>query len=243
MKSVFKIIFTVLGTIITLNGIGLFFVSNVNLGNFLAVLLGTVIIFVALAFQKISKWLKLLLVAGISLAMVCSSFLIIFGKSDSVTYKENAVIVLGAAVHGKTPSRTLRHRLDKTIEYHTKNPDAIIIVSGGRGSQEDITEAEAMKLYLIERGVADDKILKEEKATSTAENFSFSKAILDEHFDGEYTACFVTNEYHIFRSLLCADHAGIENATHAHSNTSTSYLLSGVLRECLATVKYTIFKN
>lgn len=242
MKSVFKIIVAAIGAVITLNGLALFFVSNVNLGNFLTVGFGIIIIFVTLFFNKLARWLKILLITGISVAVVCSSFLIFYGKSDTVTYSEDAVIVLGAAVHGKTPSRTLRYRLKRAVEYHKQNPNAIIIVSGGQGAQEDISEAEAMKIYLIENGVTADKIIKEDKSTSTTENFKFSKEILDKHFSGDYTAAFVTNEYHILRASLCAKHAGVENITHLHSNTTTSYLVSGVLRECLAVIKYIIFR-
>ncbi len=243
MKSVFKIIFAVLGVLIALNGVALFFVSNVNLGSFLTVGFGAVILLIALLFKKLAKWLKFLLVAGISIAVISSSFLIIYGKSDNVTYKEDAVIVLGAAVHGKTPSLTLKRRLEAAAKYHKQNPDAVIIVSGGQGNQEEITEAEAMANYLIEHGVAKDKIIKEEFATSTYENFAFSNEILTEKFGDDYTAAFITNEYHILRAKLCAGRTGFEDITHLHSNTNTSYLLSGVLRECLAVAKYAIFKN
>lgn len=243
MKTLFKIIFAVSGAAILLNGIALFFVSNVNLGNFLTVAMGAVILLTVLLFKRLAKWLKVLLIAGISIAVVFSSFLIIYGKNDNVTYREDAVIVLGAAVHGKTPSLTLKRRLDTAVEYHNQNPDAVIVVSGGQGAQEDITEAEAMQNYLVDKGVAADKIIKEEKATSTYENFVFSKEILNKKFGDDYTAAFITNEYHTLRASLCAKRADIENITHAHSNTNLSYLVSGVLRECLAVVKYLIFKS
>ena len=240
MKSVFKIVAVIIGAVIALNGIALFFVSNVNLGNFLSVLLGAVIIFIALYFKKLAKWLKILLVTGVSLAVVCSSFLIIYGKADNTNHNEDAVIVLGAAVHGKTPSLTLKKRLDKAIEYNKQNPDAIIVVSGGKGAQEDITEAEAMKNYLVENGVNPDKIIEEGNSTSTTENFKFSKEILDRHFDGGYTICFITNEYHIFRSSLCAKAAGYDDISYLHSNTNLSYMVSGSLRECLAVIYHII---
>ena len=240
MKSVLKIVVAVIGAVIALNGAALFFVSNVNLGCFLSIGLGTVIILITLFFNKLGKWLKILLFTCIGLVVILSSFLIINGKSDTVTYTEDAIIVLGAAVHGKTPSLTLKRRLDKAVEYHAQNPDAIIIVSGGQGAQEDISEAEAMKIYLIENGVKSDKIIKEDKSTSTTENFVFSKEILDKQLSGDYTVAFVTNEYHISRAAFCADNAGFDNTTHIHSNTSTSYLLSGVLRECFAFVYHLI---
>lgn len=243
MKNIIKIIIAAIGGIIAINGIALFFVSNVNTGNFLTVILGAAIIFIALAFERTAKWLKVLLITCLSLGILCSSFLVIYGASDNTTYKEDAIIVLGAAVHGKTPSLTLKKRLDAVVEYHKQNPDAIIVVSGGQGAQEDITEAEAMETYLQNHGVNPDKIIKEEKATSTYENFIFSKEILDKQFGGDYKTAFITNEYHILRSTLCAKRVGITDISHLHSNTNLSYLVSGSLRECLAVVKYIIFKN
>ncbi len=243
MKNIFKIVIAAIGGIITLNGVALFFVSNVNLGNFLTIILGAVILLVALCFKKLCKWLKILLITGLSIAVVFSSFLILYGKSDTATYQEDAVIVLGAAVHGKTPSLTLKKRLDKAIEYNKQNPDAIIIVSGGQGQGEDITEAEAMEKYLIDKGIPANRIIKETSATSTYENFELSKEILTEKFGNDYTVCFITNEYHIFRSSLCSKTAGYNDISYLHSNTNLSYLVSGSLRECLAVVKYAVFKK
>lgn len=243
MKVVLKTLFIVLGSIIFLNGAGLFLVSNFNVGNLLTLLLGMVILFTAIFFEKLNKWFKIILISCISVAVVCSSILILYGKTDNVTYKEDAVIVLGAAVHGKTPSLTLKRRLETAVKYYNQNPEVIIVVSGGKGPQEDITEAEAMKQYLIKKGVAQDNIIKEESATSTYENFVFSKLILDEKFKNDYSVAFITNEYHILRAGACANRAGIKNLTHIHSDTSLSYIIAGSLRECLAVVKYLVFKK
>ena len=243
MTLTLKIIFAVIGSVIFLNGVGLTFTSNSNVGILMTLFLGAVIIVTALFFEKMLPWLKVLLVSGIGIAVICCSFLIIYGKTDNVTYKEDAVIVLGAAVHGKTPSLTLKRRLETAVKYYNQNPEVIIVVSGGKGPQEDITEAEAMKQYLVEKGVAQDNIIKEESATSTYENFVFSKLILDEKFKNDYSVAFITNEYHILRAGACANRAGIKNLTHIHSDTSLSYIIAGSLRECLAVVKYLVFKK
>lgn len=243
MTLTLKIIFAVIGSVIFFNGVGLTFTSNANIGILMTIFLGAVIIVTALFFEKMLPWLKVLLVSGIGIAVICCSFLIIYGKTDNVTYKEDAVIVLGAAVHGKTPSLTLKRRLDTAVKYYNQNPEVIIVVSGGKGPQEDITEAEAMKQYLIKKGVVQDNIIKEESATSTYENFLFSKMILDKRFESEYSVVFITNEYHILRAGACAKQTGIDNVTHAHSNTNLSYIIAGSLRECLAVVKYLVFKK
>ena len=245
MKNIIKFIIATLGGIITLNGIALFFVSNINFGNFLTVILGFVILVIVLAFRKLSKWLKILLITGICIAVAFSSFLIIYGKNDTPTHDEDAIIVLGAAIHGKTPSLALKKRLDKAAKYLKQTaPNAVIIVSGGKGNGEDITEAEAMQKYLVDNhGIPTERIIKEEKATSTYENFVFSKQILDNYFKGDYTSCFITSEYHVLRASLCAKKAGITNISHQHSNTNLSYLVSGSLRECFAVMKYIVFKS
>lgn len=243
MKVILKSIFAALGSVLFLNGVIICFVSNINIGNFLCIALGLLVVLTVLFFKKIATWLRIILVAAITIAVVFSSFLIMSGITDNITYKEDAIIVLGAAVHGKTPSRTLRHRLNKAAGYHEKNPDALIVVSGGKGPQEDITEAEAMKLYLIDKGVDPDVIIMEDKATSTYENFTYSKKLLDKKLGKKYKACFITNEYHILRASLCAKKAGLPTLSHLHSNTTLSYLAPGVLRECLAVMKYILLGN
>lgn len=242
MKIVLKSIFSILGAIIFLNGLFICFASNLNAGNFFTLGLGTFIIFTTILFEKISRWMRTIFIVLISITVIFSSFLLIYGKTNTTNYEEDAVIVLGAAVHGKTPSRTLRHRLDKAAQYHQNNPDALIIVSGGQGNGEDISEAEAMKTYLVEKGVNSDIIIKEAQATSTYENFTFSKSILDTRLGSNYNVCFITNEYHIFRALLCANQSGVYNAVHLYSSTTPSYLVPGVLRECLAVIKYVILR-
>ena len=102
-----------------------------------------------------------------------------FGFTDTVTYKEDAVIVLGAGLRGENLSLILRNRLDAAVEYYNENPEAVIVVSGGQGPDEDIPEAEAMERYLYEQGVPLNKIIKEDKSTSTEENFKFSKELLE----------------------------------------------------------------
>lgn len=243
LKQIIKIIFLIVGAAILINGIALFFVSNLNTGNFLTVILGGAVIVFAALFHKIAKWIKTVFIIGLALVVCFVGFLIIYGKIDNVTYKEDAVIVLGAALHGETPSLTLKRRLDCAMKYHNQNPDALIIVSGGKGDMEEITEAAAMEKYLLQKNVPQDKIIKEENAASTYENFKYSKDILDRQFDGAYTAAFITNEYHILRAGMCAEFAELKNTAHYHSNTTLSYLLSGTLRECLAVIKCIVFKN
>ncbi len=245
--NIFKCIVAFIGLLITLNGVGVFFVSNLNLGLFLTVFLGVAIMVCALLPRriliKIPKWFKVLVVCGLCLAIAMASFLLVYGSNDNANFDEDAVVVLGCGVHGKTPSLALAKRLDSAVEYHKKKPDALIVVSGGQGPQEDITEAEAMELYLINRGVNPEIIIKEDKADSTYTNFQYSKEILDEKLGDDYSITLITSEYHVFRGYLCAKENGYEKVTHVHADTHSTYILPGTTRECLAVLKFLLFRN
>ncbi len=245
--KILKCFFALIGFLIFANGIGVFFVSNLNLGLFLTVFLGLAIMVCALLPRriliKIPKWLKVFVVCGLCFAVTLSSFLVVYGSNDNAKYDEDAVVVLGCGIHGKTPSLALAKRLDSAVEYHKKNPDALIVVSGGQGPQEDITEAEAMEQYLLDRGVTPDKIIKEDKAVSTYTNFKYSKEILDEKLGDGYSITLITSEYHIFRGYLCAKEIGFDKVTHTHADTHSTYLIPGTTRECLAVLKFIVFRN
>ena len=183
-----------------------------------------------------TRWVHRVFLAGVSYLLVVSLFLAFYGNNDTANCKEDALIVLGAAVHGETVSVPLKYRLDRAVEYGRKNPNAVIIVSGGQGSQEMVTEAFAMEQYLKNAGVT-NPIIKEEKATSTYENFLYSKEILDEQFSGEYKVAFVTNDFHIYRSERTAQRAGLSEVTGVHGETAWYNIIHNYLRESLAVTK------
>ena len=87
------------------------------------------------------------------------------------------------------------------------------------------------------------KIIKEENATSTYENFVYSKQILDKKFGENYSAAYVTNDYHIYRAGALAKIAGFGNLTHSHSTTVWYTVIPSCMRECMAVIKLWIFKQ
>ena len=96
-------------------------------------------------------------------------------------------------------------------------------------------------IYSDGKNTPEEMILAEEKSTSTFENFVFSKEILDSYFNGiDYSALFVTNDYHVFRSVLTSVKAGFGSIGHIHSTTGIYYLAPGTLRECIGVLKYLI---
>ena len=141
----------------------------------------------------------------------------------------DTMIVLGAKVNGTEISNTLKLRLDKAIEYYNKHKSVNIIVSGGQGNDENITEALAMKNYLISNGVNSNNIIEENKATTTLENIIYSKKILD-NINNKGKVLIVTSDYHLFRGRLIASILGIENEGIC-STSSISGRLYYMIRE------------
>lgn len=132
--------------------------------------------------------------------LVTSVFLAIYGSRDNSSYDEDAAIVLGYGARGRKVPAMLKNRLDKAVEYHSENPDAIIVVSGGKAGKNRTSEAEVMKEYLLSKGIPSEKIIKEDKSRTTVENFKFSADLLKDKFGENYSAVIITNVFHIYRS-------------------------------------------
>lgn len=164
--------------------------------------------------EKLTKKVyRVILTAALAVLMAFAvTEAMIIGEAKS-TNNEDAdyAVVLGAGVNGTVPSRALYARLEAALKYHEENPDTVIIVSGGQGPGENITEAECMFRWLTEHGVPDEKVIKEEQATSTEENLRFSREIIlknNPDFSGK--VCVVTECYHLMRAKLIAQDVGFE---------------------------------
>ncbi len=158
--------------------------------------------------------------------------------NDSRPY--NAVIVLGSGLNADgSVSNTLKKRLDKCIEID--DGETPIIVSGGQGPDEITSEAYAMSQYLITNGISQDRIILEDKSSTTKENFLFSKEILDEMFTEDYTIAFITNAFHSFRASLYMEDTGLNG--FGISSTTPFYMIpSCYLRDYVSLYKYIIFR-
>ena len=150
---------------------------------------------------------------------------LIFSAAHTEDAKVDCLIILGAGLYGETPSKSLVTRLEAALEY-VKDADEIpIIVSGGQGPGETITEAEAMYRYLIRNGIDEKLIWKEEESTNTRENITYSLALLEQKgIDlGNITAAVVTNEFHLYRAKHIAGTLGF-NAIGVAAKTPYLYL-------------------
>lgn len=125
--------------------------------------------------------------------------------------QSDVLLILGARVKGENVSLSLKDRLDEGLAYLNKYPDTLILLSGGQGEGEDITEAEAMKRYLTANGIQAERILKEESSTSTYENLTYSRKLLKEQGMDVTTTriTLVTNDFHMLRSKWLAGRVGL----------------------------------
>ncbi len=236
-KYILPSLLILLGTAVLGNAVIATVMSNLSTGIWLTYAIGALLITGGVFFNRLPMWLWIVGGGGLLTVAVCIAMLFGFGKTDTVTNDEDVILVLGASIKGDKPTKSLQNRLDRAVALHKENPDAVIVVSGGKGSQETVSEAQAMAQYLIAQGVPADSILEEDAATSTDENFRLTKALLEAHFDKPYTVCFVTTDYHIYRASLLAEKHGFDATTHAHSGTPWYMVLPSGLRECLAACK------
>ncbi|MBQ2841807.1 MAG: YdcF family protein [Clostridia bacterium] len=156
--------------------------------------------------------------------------LAIYGGRDNACFKEDAVIVLGKGLDGDKVPPNLAKRLDKAIDYHKKNPRALIVVSGGKGNDEKLSEAQAMFDYLVSKGIPEEIIIKEDKSTTTYENFVFSTEIIREKLGENYSLAFISNRFHIYRAERLAKSIGI-NAMHLGAGIQWHTVPANYLRE------------
>ncbi len=244
-KNFSKNFLMIFGALIVFNAVVMMFVSNLSTGIFLTFAVGILMLFYGIYFERLNekcpKFIKFALLIGAVVLTLFVTFLYIYGSIDNVDYEEDAVIVLGAGIRGEKVGENLKNRLDAAVDYHSENPNVIIAVSGGQGRGEDITEALAMERYLIEKGIPKENIIKEERSTSTAENFSNTKKLLDEHFGKPYRIALITNDFHICRAEGIAKRQGFENATHLQSRTPWYSVIPNGLRETLAIAKFWVF--
>ncbi|APT15617.1 MULTISPECIES: YdcF family protein [Staphylococcus] len=132
------------------------------------------------------------------------------------------IMVLGAGIFSEEVTTLLAARLDKALSvYHSQRTKPIIIVSGGQGPDEPISEALAMKRYLIAHNVPENYIFMENQSTNTRTNFLYSKSIIHSMMPTSSQMLCVTSQFHVLRALKFAKKAhlsfdGIGSRTPYH---------------------------
>lgn len=186
--------------------------------------------------KTIIFFLIFMIVLSISLWILTSKW-IADGQKPAANGLNEYAIILGAKVNGTIPSLSLLYRLEAALTYANDHPHVKLILSGGQGPDEHITEAEAMKRFLLDKGITADRLLLEQKSTSTYENILFSKEMLP-HSINKVTI--ITSDYHLARARGIADDFGLQSdAVLAKTPQIVKFKLT--TRERAALLKTAIF--
>ncbi len=197
---------------------------GLGIGNVTGITVALVLIMYGLFFHRINelcrnwkkkKYLRFLVygaevvvISVFVLAVLMTSLMIHAAGKEPVG--NETLIVLGCRVYGEAPSLSLRERLDAAYKYLEENPGTYCVVSGGQGPGENISEAECMYRYLVNKGIDGSRIYIEDVSTSTRENLEFSLQVIKENqLPGEIAVA--TSEYHQYRVGLVAKGLGMEN--------------------------------
>ena len=187
--------------------------------------------------EAIPRWMK-----TTCCVIFCLGLLLFGGVEGKILSQYNAqaapgadyLIVLGAQWKSTGPSEVLRRRLDKAVSYLEQNPDTRVIVSGGQGDNETISEAEGMRGYLLQAGIEESRILVEDASSNTYENLVFSGELLDREND---KVVIVTNNFHVFRALSIAKKQGYHKAEGLAASSVLGMGPNNLLREFLGVLK------
>ena len=218
--------------------------------SFLGIVLGGVTI-VSVAFRlvdlwqmrqvvwaKRARWALRILVLLLLIASLITLVPILRGPGG-VSNEADYLIVLGAGVRGTEPSEILQDRIDHAFVYLVEHPDAICIATGGKGSDENISEAQCIYDHLTVMGIAGERIWLEDQATSTIENFRYSIALIRENTGAEPGVVTVlSNEFHLYRASVMAQDCGLTADFVAAPTSSVWIRINYTLREIFALWKY-----
>lgn len=149
------------------------------------------------------------------------------------------MIVLGAGIRGNTPTRPLLLRMQCAAEYLEDNPDTIVIASGGQGPDENMSEAQCIYQYLVEKGIEPERILLEDQSRNTEENIRNSFRLIPK--DASKVGI-LSNGFHIYRATRIAQLQGHDNVCGIPSRTLLPVGIHYTVREFFAIVELELLK-
>ena len=191
----------------------------INIGNITGMAVFALLYLCIDRFEEVKKWIRNTWqsISGRILITVCSILIAgIFGTAGFLgikmitgfntvnEYNGETVVVLGCEVRKDGPSKMLTERLKAAYTFLNEHPDAVCVVSGGQGTNEITSEAEAMYTWLMNKGIDPNRLYKEDRSTSTKENLAFTKKVIADN-DLDPDIIIVTSGFHEYRAGLIAD--------------------------------------
>ena len=203
-----------------------------NLGNGIGILFGVMLMLYGIFMDKVHDYVRtirskrpgrifLTCITVLAIAVFVLFLIIDISIHRAATNKpkqDATLLVLGCHVRGTQPSLMLSERLKAALKYMNEHEDSVAILSGGRGSDEDISESQCMYNYLTDNGIKPERLYMEDRSTSTIENLEFSYEIINKNGLND-TIAIVTNEFHICRASMIAKKLGLVTyAIPAHTH-------------------------
>lgn len=206
--------------------IPLFWYGRINIGNATGIFLCVIAILIGVFRNKFTVLIKNIWSYGFGKFLICVTCLIIAAilviatvetvlmvKAENTQPEESAtLVVLGCKVNGNNPSRLLHRRITAAQEYLKAHPDAACVLSGGKGNDEGISEAQCMFNELVKNNINPERLFIEDKSTSTRTNLEYSLQIIKENQLNENIAI-VTNNFHCYRAGKAADTLDIKHGS------------------------------
>lgn len=226
INIIIRLIFIACGLILIALYIGPVIAGVLNLGNAFGLGVAAILILSAVFLTPIINFIKKLWQSNsgkgiiiavtaiilIGITIFTSTLVSIISYSQYTAKNETTVIVLGCRIWGSTPSRALKARANAAAEYLKTHPDAVAILSGGQGPDENLSEAQCMHNIITETGIDASRLYLEDQSTSTDENIAFSKKIIEEKGLSKNVAI-ATTDYHQKRAAMICEKNGLKSAS------------------------------
>jgi uncharacterized SAM-binding protein YcdF (DUF218 family) len=244
-----RVLLFAFGFLLIVDGLWLLSLDKIHLGIVLPIFIGLIFMMTAIFYGAIQRflaqhpklhsfwrvswasfWLWLISLAGFFAYLQYSS-----QQSASIP-KVRAIIVLGSGIENGQPSPTLKARLDAAVPAAQQNPQAAIIMTGGYGRHEKVSEAAVMWQYMLQaHHLPAQRIYLEDQSTSTALNLANSKAVLAQlHIRADQPVAIVSSDFHLSRAAAIAKHEGYSHIYTISAPTPLYIRYNSWLREYFA---------
>lgn len=238
-----------LGTLLLGDALALMFKGLFNFGVALPGAIGLAAVWLALRWDTVARWrtahprLQGLWRVGWAAFMVWLATVALFfhfisdriAESTAQAASASAIVVLGSGTPDCVASPTLAARLDKGLMLARRMPAVPVVVSGGQDFGLHCSEADVMARYMIERGLPADRLIREDRSTSTEENFRFSRQLLAQHgVSADAPLIVVTSDFHLMRAERIAHKAGFRSVFGVAAPTPLYLRYNAWLREYFA---------
>ncbi|MBQ7117317.1 MAG: YdcF family protein [Clostridia bacterium] len=151
--------------------------------------------------------------------------------------EKDYLLILGCRVKGSEAEETLRMRCEKAAEYLKEHTGTVAIGCGGIvHADQSISEAQAIEEILISKGIEKERIIREDKSTTTVENFKNAKKIIG---NSKASLALLSSDFHLMRARLIAKKAGLICET-VSAPSPENELIKNYIREFFALIIFIV---